>query len=25
VPKIMREHPELAELVPEAERESFGV
>lgn len=25
VPKIMRDHPELAELVPEAERASFGV
>jgi len=25
VPKIMREHPELAELVPESERASFGV
>jgi predicted GNAT family acetyltransferase len=25
VPKVMREHPELAELVPESERASFGV
>jgi hypothetical protein len=25
VPKIMRDHPELAELVPESERASFGV
>jgi hypothetical protein len=25
VPKVMRDHPELAELVPEAERASFGV
>jgi uncharacterized protein len=25
VPKVIRDHPELAELVPEAERESFGV
>ena len=25
VPKVIREHPELIELVPESERESFGV
>lgn len=25
VPKVMRQHPELAELVPESERASFGV
>ena len=25
VPKIMRDHPELVELVPESERASFGV
>ena len=25
VPKVMRDHPELAELVPESERASFGV
>jgi predicted GNAT family acetyltransferase len=25
VPKVMRAHPELAELVPESERASFGV
>ena len=25
VPKIMRDHPELADLVPESERASFGV
>jgi predicted GNAT family acetyltransferase len=25
VPKVIRDHPELVELVPEAERESFGV
>jgi predicted GNAT family acetyltransferase len=25
VPKVIRDHPELAELVPESERESFGV
>jgi predicted GNAT family acetyltransferase len=25
VPKVMRDHPELAELVPESERASFGL
>jgi predicted GNAT family acetyltransferase len=25
VPKVMREHPELADLVPASERASFGV
>jgi uncharacterized protein len=25
VPKVMRDHPELADLVPESERASFGV
>lgn len=25
VPKVIREHPELAELVPESERTSFGL
>lgn len=25
VPKVLREHPELAELVPESERTSFGL